>query len=257
MVNLRLRPATVKHTIEDTRRFLQSSSFRVSYEAISKYLRGYLGKAPKTYNQQIISLRRFVRDFLGFGDIISSFKMAPVDNPFRTVDLTKTQVRKGFYAQGDALSKALYLFTTTTGLRKGEILNLRLENIDLSNRVVIPNHFTRKKRSGVTFYNEETETWLKKYLDSRHDNNTKLFVISDRHWRQIWRLASKAADTNITAQRLRFWFATEMGEKLIPDRFIDIFQGRAPRSVIAKHYTGKGLDRLRRIYDKANLRILS
>ena len=55
---------------------------------------------------------------------------------------------------------------------------------------------------------------------------------------------------------LRFWFATELGESLIPDRFVDVFQGRAPRSVLAKHYTGKGLERLKRIYDKANLKVL-
>jgi hypothetical protein len=39
-------------------------------------------------------------------------------------------------------------------------------------------------------------------------------------------------------------------------RFIDVFQGRAPRSVLAKHYTGKGLERLKRIYDKVNLKVL-
>ena len=46
------------------------------------------------------------------------------------------------------------------------------------------------------------------------------------------------------------------GESLIPDRFVDVFQGRAPRSVLAKHYTGKGLERLKRIYDKADLKVL-
>ena len=55
---------------------------------------------------------------------------------------------------------------------------------------------------------------------------------------------------------LEAWFATEMGESLIPDRFVDIFQGRAPRSVLAKHYTGNGLERLKRIYDKADLKVL-
>ena len=47
-----------------------------------------------------------------------------------------------------------------------------------------------------------------------------------------------------------------MGELGVPDRFVDVFQGRAPRSVLAKHYTGKGLDRLKRIYDKADLKVL-
>ena len=48
----------------------------------------------------------------------------------------------------------------------------------------------------------------------------------------------------------------EMGEQGIPDRFVDIFQGRAPRSVLVKHYTAKGIERLKGIYAKANLNIL-
>jgi intergrase/recombinase len=56
---------------------------------------------------------------------------------------------------------------------------------------------------------------------------------------------------------MRKWHSTELGELMVPDRFVDIFQGRAPRSVLAKHYTGKGLERLMRIYEKANLTVLS
>ena len=55
---------------------------------------------------------------------------------------------------------------------------------------------------------------------------------------------------------LRAWFSTEMGELGMADRFVDIFQGRAPRSVLAKHYTGNGLLRLKRIYDRADLKVL-
>jgi intergrase/recombinase len=55
---------------------------------------------------------------------------------------------------------------------------------------------------------------------------------------------------------LRDFFSQEMGKALIPDRYIDIFQGRAPRSILAKHYTPRGIRLLREIYDKADLRIL-
>ena len=55
---------------------------------------------------------------------------------------------------------------------------------------------------------------------------------------------------------LRAWFSTEMGELGVPDRFIDIFQGRSPRNVLAKHYTPQGIRLLREIYDKAALMIL-
>jgi len=36
---------------------------------------------------------------------------------------------------------------------------------------------------------------------------------------------------------LRDFFSQEMGKALIPDRFIDVFQGRLPNNVLAKHYT--------------------
>jgi len=128
--------------------------------------------------------------------------------------------------------------------------------VNFETLAVVPKHFTRKKRSGITFYNEEASVCLQKYLSERKDNSEKLFVISDRAWRRIRREASMKDGVKITSKILRAWFSTEMGELGIPDRFVDIFQGRAPRSVLAKHYTGKGLERLERIYDKAGLKVL-
>jgi integrase len=188
---------------------------------------------------------------------METFKMAPVDEMGNLSEPpTKRQLRAGFEALKDDVSKAIYLFTATTGLRKCEIFAVQREQVDLKNRCVIPKHFTRKKRSGITFYSQDTEPYLAKYLNSRADNNPLLFLISDRQQRKIWRTASKAAKVSITPQVLRVWFSSEMGDSLIPDRYVDIFQGRAPRSVLAKHYTGKGLRRLKRIYDKAKLRII-
>jgi len=48
-----------------------------------------------------------------------------------------------------------------------------------------------------------------------------------------------------------------MGELGFSDRLIDVFQGRVHRNVLAKHYSGKGLLRLKRIYEKANLKVLN
>jgi integrase len=256
-INRRLECSTVKNTLEDVRRFLRMSNYVVSYENVKQYLESYLEKAVKTYNSQITSLRRFVRDFLRLPQLIMSFKMAPVDACQFSKDLpSKDQIRKGFHGLKDVRAKAIYLFTATTGLRKGEILGLLKSQVNSRTLAVIPRHFTRKKRSGVTFYNEETSFWLKKYLYERNDNSEKLFVISDRQWRKIWRDASENASVKITSKILRAWFSTEMGELGVPDRFVDIFQGRAARSVLAKHYTGKRLERLKRIYDKANLQVL-
>ena len=78
-VNMRLEARTALDTIEHTRRYLSHSNYTVSYETASDYLKSFLNKAPKTYNSQITSLRRFIRDFLHAPECIVSFKMAPVD----------------------------------------------------------------------------------------------------------------------------------------------------------------------------------
>ena len=56
---------------------------------------------------------------------------------------------------------------------------------------------------------------------------------------------------------MREWFACEMGELGVADRYVDAFCGRVPRSVLARHYTDFSPERLKRIYDNANLRVLS
>ena len=258
LVNMRLEKKTVQQNIQDVRRFLKMSDYIVNYENVRRYLESYIPKAAKTYNTQITSLRRFIRDFLQVPKLVMSFKMAPVDEWAFVKELpSKSQIRLGFEGLGETKAKAIYLFTATTGLRRGEILSLQKSQVDFDLRSVIPKHFTRKKRSGITFFNAETAFWLQKYLTKRNGNSQKLFVVSDRQWKKIWREASKSAGVSITSKVLRAWFSTEMGELGIPDRFIDIFQGRAPRSVLAKHYTGRNLQSLKRIYENANLKFFS
>ena len=233
------------------------SNYVVDYETVRIYLEIYIHKAAKTYNTQITSLRRFIRDFLQLPKLIMSFKMAPVDEWAFAKELpSKKSIQLGFEGLEEIRDKAIYLFTATTGLRNGEILSLQKSKVEFDVPSVIPRHFTRKKRSGITFFNEETAFWLQKYLMNRKIDSQKLFVVSDRQWKKIWRLASKNAEASITSKVLRAWFSTEMGELGVADRLVDVFQSRAPRSVLAKHYTGKGLQRLKRIYDKAELKIL-
>ena len=115
------------------------------------------------------------------------------------------------------------MFTATTGLRKGEIIALKENQVNFDLRSVIPMHYTRKKRSGITFYNKEAAVWLEKYLKERSDDSERLFVVSDRQWKKIWKQSSESAGVKVTSKVLRAWFSTEMGELGVPYRFINIF----------------------------------
>jgi len=239
-------------------RFLRFSNGEINRETIRAYLSSYLSKAPKTYNNQLCALRAFIERFLRRPELMEGFKKAHENSNHEIVLPNREQLKKGFEGLATDKERAIYLFYATTGLRHTEGLRLdRFEDIDFGLRVVKSKHDTRTKKAGITFYNEECETWLSKYLASRQDSNERLFRIGYREFIRIWRKASEASGTKITPQIMRKWHSTELGELLVPDRYVDIFQGRAPKSVIAKFYTGKELERLKRIYDKAGLKVLS
>jgi integrase len=235
------------------KRLLQSCDGELSRDAIRDFLRPYCEKAPKTYNNIVDALRAFIKRYLQKPELMNGFKHSHVPSNYERELPTKDQLQRGFAALDSDKERAIFLFFASTGLRRGEVWNLVKDDVDLETRCVKAKHDTRTKRAGVTFYNRECETYLKRYLASRMDDSMKLFRIGYHPFRLIWKKASKAAGFKITPQVLRKWHSTMLGELMVPDRFVDVFQGRAPKSVLAKHYTGRGLERLKRIYKKANL----
>ena len=51
--------------------------------------------------------------------------------------------------------------------------------------------------------------------------------------------------------------AKEMGNLNVPDRYIDAFCGRTPKTVLARHYSDYSWRKQKERYDKAGLRVLS
>ncbi len=239
------------------RRFLKLSDGEVSRHAVREFLKLYVEKAPRTYNNIIDALKAFIGRYLGKTELLNGLKHTYVPENFEKKLPTREQLKKGFEVLESDKERAIYLFFATTGLRRSEVLNLTKDDVDFETRCVKAKHDTRTKRAGVTFYNSECENYLKKYLESRTDENNRLFRIGYRQFLQIWKKASKAAEFKITPQVLRKWHSTILGELMVPDRFVDVFQGRAPRNVLAKHYTGKGLKRLKRIYNRVNMTVLN
>ena len=93
---------------------------------------------------------------------------------------------------------------------------------------------------------------MKLFQVSFSDSPIHPFLISDYAKFNI----SLALALELKPNDLRDFFSQEFGKALIPDRYIDIFQGTAPRGILAKHYTPRGIRLLREIYDKANLKVL-
>jgi len=146
----------------------------------------------------------------------------------------------------------------SSGLRKAEILSLTLDNIDFEKRMITPNNHTgNTKKSWVSFYNEEAEEVLNEYLQTRRRRSDKVYPYQRLAFTRMWQAAERICGVHIRPQVLRNWFCNEMANLGVQDRYVDALCGRTPKSVLARHYTDFSPEKLKRIYDKANLRILA
>lgn len=78
----------------------------------------------------------------------------------------------------------ILLMFATAGLRRNELFGLTKENIDFNKRMITPNKNPRTKRTYVTFYNEEAESHLEKYLKEEIDE--EIFSIRARSANRIF-----------------------------------------------------------------------
>jgi len=254
-VDLRLSARTVERNKYAIRRILEVCGPNPTRDQLRDFLASIENES--TRDNYIKAMRAYFRDFLG-SDVASTFKLscpdlAPAWCP------SKKMVQEFYYALESEKERALYLMYATSGLRRGEVLSLSMNDFDLESRTIFPTKSSSTKRTWYTFFNEECQSALREYLKTRRDlmRSNRLFVISSENYYAMFKLARERTGLNITPKVLRFWFANEMARLGVPDRFIDAFQGRIPRSILARHYTDYSLENLKAIYDKAGLKVLS
>lgn len=111
--------------------------------------------------------------------------------------------------------KAMVDFLFSTGARVSECMNVDLSDIDWATRSVVIRHGKGDKRR-IVYFNAESELTLRKYLESRRDDNEALFVsCRNPHGRlgvrameaEIRRIA-KRCSIHTYPHKLRHTFAT-------------------------------------------------
>jgi len=258
-VDLGLAESTAKEYRRKMRRFfgaVKKPAENMTAEDIRGYLKPLSNGSANSYGNALKPIKRFFRDYMKMGNIVESFK-------FRKIQLkpimvpSKDQLKRFYRALRTPRAKALFLMYASTGLRKMELLSLTKKDIDWEKRMIIPNsHDGGTKRSWVTFFNEEAEYALKEYLATRKDNSPKLFRVSPHSFIDIWKYASQDSGVRITPQVLREWFCDELGRLGVPDRYVDAFCGRVPKSVLAKRYSDFAPDKIKEIYEQIRLKVL-
>ncbi|MCC6019615.1 MAG: site-specific integrase [Candidatus Verstraetearchaeota archaeon] len=98
---------------------------------------------------------------------------------------SKRELQEFYQFLKEPLAKVILLLFATTGLRRKELFNLKIKDVDFEKRMVIPEKdSSRTKMSRITFYNDEAEEALRKYLGlfNTLDKNGKLFPVSETQY---------------------------------------------------------------------------
>ena len=228
----------------------------ISRENVREYLKGFESYSSSYYKNALMALKVFFRDFLEMPEVVESFRFP--HRIFKPKHIPSKEQIKQFYESLDtSKERALFLLYATSGLRRQEILSLELKDIDFGNRMITPkNHEGETKKSWVSFYNEEAEHALKEYLMTKKPSRSKrLFPMQRNEVVELWKVARDKTDLDITPQKLRQWFCSEMLRLGVSETYIDAFCGRVPKSVLARHYTDFSTEKLAEIYKRARLTI--
>jgi integrase len=229
----------------------------MSREDLRCFLKSLENLSAATYKNALMALKVFFRDFLELPEVVASFKFPhQVFKPKQIV--SKEQVQEFYECLETSKERALFMLYATTGLRREEILSLKPENIDFSKRMITPNnHEGETKKSWVSFYNDEAEIVLKEYLAAKKQSRSqRLFPMQRDEVVELWKTAKDKTGIDITPQKLRQWFCSEMLRLGVSETYIDAFCGRVPKSVLARHYADFSPQKLKEIYEKANIKIL-
>jgi len=232
---------------------------QATVEDVRSYLIRFKTKSPSTYANVLKALKLFFREFLRMPEVVETFKFPKRTYIPKTVP-SKEDLQRFFGALDNDRDRAIFLLYATSGLRRTELLGLTPDDIDLENRTIIPKNAHRNgttKNTWATCFNVETQTYLRQYLANRQTNDKRLFPISEVTLRRAYRHANSKTGLHIKPQILRDWFCCQLGELGVPDRYVDALCGRIPKSILARHYSDFSPPKLKTIYDKANLTVLS
>ena len=189
-----------------------------------------LGRARATIRRRLISLRMFY-------DYLPYVREERIDNPVITQrhyinqdyrlprDIRQSEIEKLFTAIGDNLrDRTIFTLILHTGMRVGEVVNLRLSNIYLSeNRPPHLRVMGKGQRERIVYLSVTAALLLKEYLSKRSDKTEETVFLNRRgklitisgiqlqlakycHEAKIW----------ITCHQLRHTFACRMIAAEVP-----------------------------------------
>ena len=241
---------------------------RVDFQTVDKdHLRGFIeylriekGAAGKTVENYFAVLSTFY-DYLTFEGLVSSNPVLPIrrrylrrykDNSMQERQLISVEAMgRLINSEMDIRNKAIIALLAKTGIRRGELISLNVDDVDLV-EMRIKLKPTAKRSNRIVFFDAETAFILRRWLKVREGRNKKgipalfLNAMGDRLDRGgILLLVAEAARRvglhNPDSERMedrfsphccRHWFTTHLRRAGMRREFIQELRGDSRREAI-------------------------
>ncbi|WP_016730840.1 tyrosine-type recombinase/integrase [Saccharolobus islandicus] len=291
-----VRQEKSKKTAQERINYLMRALAELDYELTPTKLKEYIldlseeskGRAEHTAK----ALKLFIKEVVKpkspriARELYESFKIPkskPKHKPF-IPDITIT--KQIFNNIKDIGAKAFFLILAETGLRVGEVLSLKLDQIDFEHRIIRINKISETKRAYISFLHESSAKWIKEvYLPYREEfirkyesslrklaeaNPTqginieewkaKLFPFREDSLRvEIKEAMRKVLGKEFRLYNMRAFFTSYMIKQKVPGTIVNLLQGRVPPqefTVMEENYFVISEIELREWYDKYAPRLL-
>ena len=267
---------TRKDRLRYLRRALNDLEWELTPEKLEEYVLELQEDSIDVAIHTAKALKLFIKTVLKDDRLYHSFKMPRPKERVVAEPLTYDEVVKVAKEIKHEGAKAFYILLAETGLRPGEILALKLSNVDLERRVIKVGKVSETKRAYITFLHKTTAKYLNgKYLRFREEFVRKvaaalrnlgyteetvrewmerLFPFKDYELRStIYEAMDKALGRRFRIYDLRAFFSTYMIKQGVSPLIVNMLQGRvAPREfkILQQHYLPFNEEDLRKIYDE-------
>ena len=279
-----------RKTAEERVNYLRRALADLDYELTPTKLKEYIldlseeskGRAEHTAK----ALKLFIKEVVKpkspriARELYESFKTPKSKPKYKPFIPEITTVKQIFNNIKDIGAKAFFLLLAETGLRVGEVLSLKLEQVDLEHRIIRVMKESETKRAYVSFLHESTAKWIKEvYLPYREEfirkyesslrklveaNPTqginieewkaKLFPFREDSLRvEIKEAMRKVLGKEFRLYDMRAFFTSYMINQKVPGTIVNLLQGRAPPQefrIMEENYFVISEIELREWYDK-------
>jgi integrase len=274
-------PKTREERMMYLRRALNDLGWELSAERLQEYIAELQEESPHVARHIAVTLKAFVKHVLKDPNLYSSFKTPRVEYGLTAEPLTLEEVRAVARAIEWPPAKAYFALLAETGLRPGEILNARIQDLDLNERMLkIMKANNTTKRSYIAFFSVKLRDYLRdeylpyrdEFIEVREVSVRNLLKEGVAEWRNllfpfkdsalratIYDAMDRALGRRFRLYDLRAFYASYMSLKGVPGQIIDLLQGRVPPrefQVLIRHYLSINIRELREVYDRAGLVML-